>query len=104
MSGAIDPQRPLRNQKALVTGGNSGIGEACALALGAAGAAVAVNYVSHPEEAERVVKIIRLGGGEAIAVRADVSQEEAVHAMFAEELESLGTIAILINDAGLNLD
>ena len=50
-----DPLRPLKNQKALVTGANSGIGEACALALGVAGADVVVNYYSNPEEAERVV-------------------------------------------------
>lgn len=52
---AIDPARPLLNQVALVTGGNSGIGEACAPALGAAGACVVVNYFSDPEEAKRAV-------------------------------------------------
>jgi len=54
---AIDPARPLLNQVALVTGGNSGIGEACALALGVAGAHVVVNDFSDPEE----------GGSDAIA-------------------------------------
>ena len=46
----------LKNQKALVTGASSGIGEACALALAAAGAEVIINYRTHPEEAERVVR------------------------------------------------
>jgi glucose 1-dehydrogenase len=104
MSAPVDPQRPLKNQKALVTGANSGIGEACALALGAAGAAVAVNYISNPEEAERVVETIRAGGGEAIAVRADVSREEEVQQMFAETTGRFGTVDILVNNAGLQRD
>ena len=58
---AIDPARPLLNQVALVTGGNSGIGEACALALGAAGARV-VNYFFDPEEAKRLYPGFATGG------------------------------------------
>jgi len=100
----FDPVKPLKNQKALVTGANSGIGEACALALGAAGAAVAVNYVSRPEDAERVAQQIRQGDGEAIALQADVSREEQVTAMFAELLKTFGTIDILVNNAGLQRD
>ena len=101
---SIDPHRPLQNQKALVTGANSGIGEACALGLGAAGAAVVVNYVSRPEEAERVVGVIREQGGEAIAIKADISREDQVQAMFAEMLKTFGTIDILVNNAGLQQD
>ena len=100
----FDPVKPLKNQKALVTGANSGIGEACALALGAAGAAVAINYVSRPEDAERVAQQIRQGGGEAITLQADVSREEQVTAMFAELLTTFGTIDILVNNAGLQRD
>jgi glucose 1-dehydrogenase len=100
----FDPVKPLKNQKALVTGANSGIGQACALALGAAGAAVAVNYVSRPEDAERVAQQIRQRGGEAIALQADVSREEQVTAMFAELLKTFGTIDILVNNAGLQRD
>ncbi|MDQ6809202.1 MAG: SDR family oxidoreductase [Verrucomicrobiota bacterium] len=99
-----DSQKPLQNQKALVTGASSGIGEACALALGAAGAAVAVNYRSDAAEAERVVKQIVDGGGEAFAVQADVSREEAVQTMFAAAVKRFGTIDILINNAGLQQD
>jgi glucose 1-dehydrogenase len=104
MSNAADPLRPLKNQKALVTGANSGIGEACALALGAAGAAVVVNYVSRPEEAERVVRAIQEGGSRAIAIQADVSREDQVQAMFATMLKEFGTIDILVNNAGLQRD
>ncbi len=100
----FDPVKPLKNQKALVTGANSGIGEACALALGTAGAAVAVNYVSRPEDAELVTQQIQQGGGEAIALQADVSREEQVTAMFAELLKTFGTIDILVNNAGLQRD
>lgn len=100
----IDPRRPLKNQKALVTGANSGIGEACAFALGAAGAAVAVNYVSRPEDAERVANRIRRNGSEAVTLKADVSRENEVQTMFAEMTEHFGTIDILINNAGLQRD
>ena len=105
MSGnTIDAQQPLKNQKALVTGASSGIGEACAIALGAAGAAVVVNYISSPEDAEPVVAVIRQNGGEAVAIKADVSRENEVQTMFAEMIERFGTIDILINNAGLQRD
>src|SRR5437016_5746126 len=99
-----DPLKPLKNQKALVTGANSGIGEACALALGAAGADVVVNYYSDPEEAGRVVASIQASGSEAMAIRADVSREEEVQQMFAGMLKEFGTIDILVNNAGLQRD
>jgi glucose 1-dehydrogenase len=101
---AFDPLKPLKNQKALVTGASSGIGEACALALGAAGAAVAVNYLADAGEANRVVEAIRKAGAEAIAVKADVSREDEVQAMFAEMQKEFGTIDILVNNAGLQQD
>jgi len=101
---AFDPVKPLKNQKALVTGASSGIGEACALALGAAGAAVAVNYLADAGEANRVVEAIRKAGAEAIAVKADVSREDEVQAMFAEMQKEFGTIDILVNNAGLQQD
>lgn len=104
MNTSPDPLKPLRNQKALVTGANSGIGEACALALGEAGADVVVNYVSRPEEADRVVEIIKQSGRRALAFQADVSREDQVQAMFARMREEFGTIDILVNNAGLQRD
>src|SRR5436190_18656761 len=98
MNAFPDPLKPLKNQKALVTGANSGIGEACALALGAAGADVVVNYYSNPAEADRVVASIQASGSEAMAIRADVSREEDVQRMFAGMLEQFGTIDILVNN------
>jgi glucose 1-dehydrogenase len=103
-ANSFDPLKPLKGQKALVTGANSGIGEACAIGLGAAGAAVVVNYVSKPEDAERVVKAIQASGSDAIALKADVSKESEVLAMFAEMLKAWGTIDILVNNAGLQRD
>jgi glucose 1-dehydrogenase len=96
--------QPLQGQKALVTGASSGIGEAVARALGAAGADVVVNYVVNPEVAERVAGDIRASGVRALAIRADVSREDEVRAMFAEMLEAWGTIDILVNNAGLQKD
>jgi glucose 1-dehydrogenase len=104
MKPSPDPLKPLKNQKALVTGANSGIGEACAFALGAAGADVAVNYRSNPEEAERVATSIRGAGTRAVAIRADVSREDEVQRMFAEVIQEFGTIDILVNNAGLQRD
>jgi glucose 1-dehydrogenase len=103
-TNAFDPARPLKNQKALVTGASSGIGEGCALALGAAGAAVVVNYRSDADEADRVVSAIREAGGEAIAIRADVSREDDVQRMFAEAVKAFGTVDILVDNAGLQRD
>src|SRR2546430_13848965 len=104
MSLSPDPLKPLKNQKALVTGANSGIGEAWALALGAAGADVVVNYYSNPEEAERVVASVEESGSRAIAIGADVSREEDVQRMFAAMLKQFGTSDILVNNAGLQRD
>jgi glucose 1-dehydrogenase len=94
----------LRGQKAIVTGANSGIGRAVALALGDAGADVVVNYVSREEEAGRVVEEIRHCGSKAYAHRADVSSEAEVQAMFARAVETFGTVDIVVNNAGLQKD
>jgi glucose 1-dehydrogenase len=96
--------QPLKGQKALVTGANSGIGEGIARALGAAGAWVAVNYVADPDAAHRIVKEIKAGGVETMAVRADVSKEDQVRAMFQEMFKAWETIDILVNNAGLQRD
>jgi glucose 1-dehydrogenase len=96
--------RILKGQTALVTGANSGIGRAVAIALGQAGAEVMVNYVLGDEQADAVVREIRHCGSQAVAYRADVSQEDQVQAMFRIMLEEFGTIDILINNAGLQRD
>ncbi|MEU4086289.1 SDR family oxidoreductase [Streptomyces aureus] len=94
----------LRGQKALVTGANSGIGLATAIALGRAGADVVVNYVYGQEAAEDVVRQIQGFGVRAFACEADVSDERQVVGMYARMLEEFGTIDILVANAGLQRD
>jgi glucose 1-dehydrogenase len=94
----------LEGQPALVTGANSGIGKAVALGLGASGADVVVNYVADPQAAEDVAHQIEAGGRRAIAIKADVSQEDEVRAMFAKAVDHFGTLHIAVNNAGLQRD
>ena len=94
----------LAGQTAVVTGGRSGIGAAIATELGRAGANVVVNYRSSEEGARDVVSTIEKAGGEAVAVGADVSQEEDVRRLFAEACKAYGAVDILIANAGLQRD
>lgn len=96
--------KPLKGQKALVTGANSGIGESVARHLAAAGAATVVNYVVNPEAAQAIVDDIKASGGEAMAIAGDVSKEDQVQLMFKQMFDAYGTIDILVNNAGLQRD
>ena len=98
------PQKLLLGQKALVTGASSGIGRAIALSLGDAGADVVINYVSGEDKAQALAEEIRAKGARAMIVRADVSDEAQVSAMFRTMIEEFGTIDILVNNAGLQQD
>jgi 3-oxoacyl-[acyl-carrier protein] reductase len=93
----------LNNRVALVTGGSRGIGQAIAISLAEAGAAVAVNYREKAAEARNVVEIIRRTGGRAMAVGADVSQAVEVAGMMAAVERELGPVDVLINNAGIGL-
>ena len=97
-------EKVLKGQKALVTGCSSGIGKAVAIELGKAGADVVVNYVRGEDQAREVVAEIEKSGSRAFAHQADVSQEDQVSAMFEKMKAELGTIDILINNAGLQQD
>src|SRR3954469_685448 len=96
--------RPLQGQKAVVTGANSGIGKAIAIALGAAGAEGGVNYRDGEDAAIDVVRTIVAQGSRAVAHRADVSREAEVEGLFARAVDQLGTVDILVNNAGLQRD
>jgi glucose 1-dehydrogenase len=96
--------RKLKGQTAIVTGASSGIGRAIALALGAAGANVIVNYRSGPEEGHAVAETIAGGGSRAAAHRADVADEAQVEAMFARAVELFGTVDIVVANAGMQKD
>ena len=100
----VEPPQLLAGQKALVTGGNSGIGKAIAIALGRAGADVVVNYVADEEAADEVVSTIAGHGRQVFKHRADVSDEAQVQGMFREMLDRWGTVDILVNNAGLQRD
>jgi glucose 1-dehydrogenase len=100
----MPPPGSLSGQKALVTGANSGIGQAVAIALGQAGADVVVNYVQGDNAAHAVVRQIEQSGSSAIACKADVSSESDVAVMFERAIEEFGTIDILIANAGLQRD
>ena len=91
----------LKNRVALVTGGSRGIGEAIAIALAKAGAAVAVNYRERSQEAAAVVENIQRNGGRAAAIAADVSLAGAVQGMISDVESRLGPIDILVNNAGI---
>ena len=90
-------------QVAIVTGGESGIGRACALALGKAGAAVALTFFADRAAAEAVVAEIVDAGGRALAQQCDVGAEAAVLALFAAAEAGFGTAGLLVNSAGLNM-
>ncbi|MEP6938126.1 MAG: SDR family oxidoreductase [Rudaea sp.] len=100
----LPPPKLLVGQKALVTGANSGIGRAVALALGQAGADVVVNYVTDESAAQAVVDEIVKSGADAFAYLADVSNEQQVADMFAAMRARFGTIDILVSNAGLQRD
>jgi 3-oxoacyl-[acyl-carrier protein] reductase len=89
---------------ALVTGASRGIGRAIALACGAAGYAVGVNYKAHESAAQEVVQRIREAGGKAIALQGDVSRREDVEEIFRRVTAELGPVAVLVNNAGITRD
>jgi 3-oxoacyl-[acyl-carrier protein] reductase len=90
----------LLDKVAIVTGASKGIGAGIAEALGAAGARVAINYSSDRKGAERVTQTIIDGGGEAIAIGADVSKAADVGRLFNEVDTAFGRLDILVNNAG----
>ncbi|MEI6410490.1 MAG: SDR family oxidoreductase [Bacteroidota bacterium] len=98
------PNNRLKKQTCIVTGANSGIGRAIAVAMARDGANVVVNYVFGDEAAQQVVDEINHAGGVAIAYKADVSKEDQVIAMFKEAVATFGTVDILVNNAGLQRD
>ena len=100
------PNKRLTGQTAIVTGANSGIGKAVAMALGRDGANVVVNYVSNPEAAEEIAHSICGDDlcGQGIAIKADVSKEDQVVDMFKKTVDHFGTVDICVPNAGLQRD
>ena len=93
--------RLLAGRRALVSGGDSGIGQATALELAAHGAAVAINHVGDPSTARVMADAIEGAGGTAVTVQMDVSREADVERGFGEAVAGLGGLDLFVNNAGL---
>lgn len=90
-----------KNKIAIVTGASQGIGSTIAQQLGALGISVVVNYLNNQEEAEKVVKAIKENGGEATAIKADISNLQDIKNLFENTIDKYGRIDILVNNAGI---
>lgn len=86
---------------AIVTGASRGIGRAVAERLAKDGFAVVVNYVSNAPEAEQVATGIKGQGGEAIAIKADVSDTQEVEQLFAQTLQKWGSVDVVVQNSGI---
>jgi 3-oxoacyl-[acyl-carrier protein] reductase len=93
--------KKLNGKVALVTGASKGIGAAIALRLAAEGAAVAVNYSSSKEGADRVVAEITKNGGKAVAVQGDLSKQPDIRHVIDATVKAFGPLDILVNNAGI---
>ncbi|MGH7329100.1 MAG: SDR family NAD(P)-dependent oxidoreductase, partial [Polyangiaceae bacterium] len=91
----------LRDKVAIVTGAATGIGRAIATEFVREGAAVAVDYVGNSECADQLVQTLRAAGGKAVAIAADVSDEQQVQTLVEETVRTFGRIDILVNNAGI---
>lgn len=89
---------------ALVTGGSRGIGKACALELAKSGYDVIINYVGNEEAANQSVTELKAAGSNALALKFDVTDKEAVEAGVAQVIEKYGKIDVLVNNAGITRD
>ncbi len=91
----------LQNKVAIVTGGNSGIGKAVALALASQGASIVIDYISHPEATEELERQIVALGDQAIGVEADVSQVTELQKLIDTAVARFGRVDIMVNNAGI---
>lgn len=96
--------KPLQNQAAIVTGASSGIGQAIAIELGAAGANVLINYHSDEEGAQKTLEEIEKAGSKGIVLQGDVSKQEGISNMFDEVKKNFGKLHILVSNAGIQKD
>jgi len=96
----ISKMEKLKGKVAIVTGAAQGMGEAVAKLFAQEGAKVVVNDLSE-QKAKKVVEEIKSGGGEALAIKADVTDSEGIFRMAEETVARFGTIHILINNAGI---
>ncbi|MDR6971796.1 glucose 1-dehydrogenase [Leifsonia shinshuensis] len=91
----------LSGKSVVVTGGNSGIGAAIVRSLAAAGAAVVIDYVAHPEDTADLVKEVTAGGGRAIGVEADASTTAGIDKLIQTAVDEFGRLDAYVNNAGV---
>jgi glucose 1-dehydrogenase len=103
-AGTDGTERPLSGQRAIVTGASSGIGAAIAKALAKAGATVVINWTRDEGAARGILAEIEGSGGRALTVEGDVGREEDVLRLFRTAVTQLGSVDILINNAGVQHD
>ena len=94
----------LKNKNAVVTGATRGIGREIAFTLAENGANVAINYRTLNEDVERLIEELKSYGTNIVAVKCDISDEEEVKNFIAESKKQLGSIDMLINNAGITKD
>jgi 3-oxoacyl-[acyl-carrier protein] reductase len=94
----------LTDKIAIVTGGSRGIGRGIALELAKRGATVVVNYNSNADAANEVAEKIKADGGQAMAFKADVGQEEGANELIKAAIDTYGKLDILVNNAGTTRD
>ena len=91
----------ITGKVAVVTGSSSGVGEATAKLLASLGASVVVNYMHGVDAAEQIVAQIQAGGGQAIAVQADIRSDADCRRLIESAVDEYGALQILVNNAGM---
>lgn len=100
-SFVVEEEEQAMKKVAIVTGASRGIGKAVAERLARDGFTVVVNYASSAAEAEQVVSTIKAQGGDAIAIKADVSDAAQVEQLFANTLDKFGTVDVVVQNSGI---
>lgn len=91
----------LAGKRALITGGDSGIGAAAAIAYAREGADIAINYLpEEQEDADKIIALIKAEGRKAVAIPGDLQDEDFCKSLVAQTVEALGGLDILVNNAG----
>lgn len=91
----------LDGKTLIVTGGNSGIGEAIVLAAAAEGANIVIDYIVHPDETKDVIEKVEKAGGKAVGVKADVSKVADLHELVDAAVKNFGRLDAIVNNAGV---